>query len=221
MDVEALLRSSRHVTTGFHFLAGQAWRRAGEPSLQHSALVYAALEYRCALERLVLELYLLIAPDAASAPEKIRDFGALVSLVHKDAGNKRLLWRTLAFNEVYARVVMGLPFQMAVPDVGRLHRLWSGLSEYCHRQLSPNETWDNPEWVRAGYKEIAAVEEVLWGLVITQQRGWLRPQTMPVEMQEERARFLQSRDDLQVLERRLGIIKPVVQARLDRERAAT
>src|SRR5690349_17420985 len=123
MDVTELLPQPRDVTTAFHFVAGQAWRRLGEPSVQHSALVYGSLELRCAIERLVLELYALIALEIESSPEKVRDFGALVALVHQDAGNKRRLWRTLTFNDVYARVVMELPFRIAVPDVGGLHRL--------------------------------------------------------------------------------------------------
>jgi hypothetical protein len=221
MDINELLRNPRHVSSGFHIEAGQAWRRAGEPSLQHAALVYAALEFRCAIERLVLELYIVIAPEAAAAPDKLRDFGSLVALVHQDAGNKRRLWRVLTFNEVYARVVIGLPFQMAVPDIGSLHRLWSRLSEYCHRQLVLAQTWDAEAWVRAGYAELHRAETTLWSLVVQQRRGWLDPETMPVEMQQERERFLASSEDAETLERRLRLIKPVVQARLDRERAST
>jgi hypothetical protein len=218
MDVPELLREPRHVSAGYHLLAGQAWRRQGESLKQHAPVVYAALEYRCAIERAVLELYLLVAPGAADAPDKLRDFGSLVAQVHQNAGNKRKLWRVLSFNETYARAVMSLPLTMAVPDIGSLHNTWQRLSDYCHRQLDPKETWNSGTWVTAAYSFLAAAEEDLWELIMVQRRGWLHVDTMPPEMRAERSRFVEGSDDVATLERRLRLIMPVVQARLALER---
>jgi hypothetical protein len=214
VELNDVLTGSRHVSTGFHLEAGRAWRRMGAPTLAHSPLIYGALEFRCAIERFVLELHILVAPKPLDPNQIPRDFADLVALVHTNTGRKRLLWRTLTFNAVYARTVMGLPFDMAIPDVGVLHRWWQDLSEYCHRQVSPEQTWGYPDWIRKGYELLETVEGRLSEMTDSQQRGWLRPETMPDEFQEERARFLASDDGPDTLERRLALMKPVVAARL-------
>ena len=218
MDVENLLANKRHVSTGFHFLAGQAWRRRGAPAFEHSALVYSALEFRCAIERFVIELVVLISPEVAKTPEKLRDFGSVVAIVHQDAGNKRQLWRILTFNESYARLVMGVPLAVAVPDIGVLHSWWQKLSEYCHRQLDLETTWESPQWVAEGYARLEELEVILYASTVEQRSGWLKVETMPIEMQEERERFLAGSYSKNSLEHRLRLIMPVVEARLERMR---
>lgn len=219
MDVDKLLVDKRHVSTGFHFSAGQAWRRKGAAALEHSALVYSALEFRCAIERFVIELLVLIAPWVAQTPEKLRDFGSVVAMAHQDAGNKHQLWRIFTFNEAYARMVMGIPVTVAVPDIGVLHSWWQKLSDYCHRQLDLENTWDSPQWVAEGYARLEEIERILYASTVEQRSGWLKVETMPIEMREERERFLAGSYSKSSLERRLRLIIPVVQARLTRTRA--
>ena len=218
MEVSEVLDERREVICFYHLEAGRAWRLAGQPIASHSHLVYAAFEFRCAIERYVIELYLMMDPTAASAPDKFRDFGSLIALVHQDAGNKTKLWRILTFNAVYARDVMGLPFEIAEPKLGKFHEMWSRLSDYCHRQLSVDLTWNSSEWVGTGYAIVLEAEDLLWGVLRTERSGWIQPSSMPIEMQDERLHFISSDDSADALARRLALVKPVVRARLDLQR---
>ena len=119
MELSEILDSPRDVVAHYHLEAGRAWRLQGAPKRQNSHLVYAALEFRCAIERYVLQMYLMMDPEAEHAPERFRDFTSLVKIVHAEAGDRRKLWRVLTFNAVYGRVVFGLPFNIAEPRVGR------------------------------------------------------------------------------------------------------
>ena len=55
MEPGNYLRGAREVSSAFHVSAAQASAKEGLPKLSHSHLVYSALEYRCAIERIVLE----------------------------------------------------------------------------------------------------------------------------------------------------------------------
>ncbi|MFC1481071.1 hypothetical protein ACFL6E_02365 [Candidatus Neomarinimicrobiota bacterium] len=55
--LDQLVIPNRRVDAHSHLKQGDGWHQFGKPSQLHTPLVHAAFEYRCAIERIVLELY--------------------------------------------------------------------------------------------------------------------------------------------------------------------
>lgn len=178
------------------------------------------MEFRCAIERIVLELYAVIAnpPLELKDAHRLRSFTSIISELARDVGTKRVLRRVFQFNAVYCRDVIGLPFKLAVPDTGKLHRLWQDLSDYCHKQVDASMTWGSDEWMDKSYRLLQDTEVLLVQLIEDERRGWVHPGSLPPEMREEREHFLTNDVSIDTLARRLKLIKPVVEDRLRRSR---
>ena len=63
MAIEDYINNKREVTLEYHLLAAREWRRYGEQDQLHTPLIYSAFEYRCAIERFVFEIFVLMNRD--------------------------------------------------------------------------------------------------------------------------------------------------------------
>jgi hypothetical protein len=169
----------------------------------------------------VLELYAVMQAELPKLEDvnKIRNFGALVSKVHELAGgNAKLLYRVLRFNSIvseFTAFVLGKT--LSVPDVGKLHDFWGKTSKYCHRQISPDESWDSISWVQKGYKLLDEVDVYLNHLLVDHHVGSVKEKEMPPEVIKAKREFVQEKIDEQQLRTRLKIMEPVLTSRLMRK----
>ena len=116
----------------------------------------------------------------------IGSFSSLIKLVHELAGgNRLLLMRVLKFNQILSEFA-GLPKTLSIPDVGLLHKYWSQLSNYCHRQIEPTETWENVEWIKKGYKLLDEIYNYFEDILINHFFGAFSPESLPVELAEQK-----------------------------------
>lgn len=83
-----------------------------------------------------------------------------------------------------------MPKRLSIPDIGKLHKYWQKLSDYCHRQLEPKFTWDSNEWIEKGYELLKEVESYLWKISIEEEYGWVSKSRLIEELQDERTRFI-------------------------------
>ena len=218
---EQLINSPRETSAEYHILSARSWRQTGESKRLHTPLVYAAFEYRCAIERTAVELYATMRDDIEGADDmsKIGSFGALLSRIREiGGGNEKLLQRTLIFNRIVAEFAP-LEKPLAMPSPSKLHDFWTKLSAYCHRQLHPGKTWELPEWVERGYGLLDEVDCYLVFLYVEHSFGAVPTSSLQPEVKQTKIDFLTERIDENQLRLRLKIMAPVLEDRLKSKRA--
>ena len=154
MEIKELLYNNRQTSGDFHATAGRSWRIHGESKLLHSPLIYSALEFRLAVERYIFEIYYfmvndgIINDDSRSKSEllDIKKITSVLTLIYENSGNKLKLYRAFTFNRTFSKIMTPIHTKLSIPDIGIFHKYWSKLSEYCHRQINPTDTWDSKDW---------------------------------------------------------------------------
>ncbi len=213
--IEELLTNKRQASAEFHALAARAWLNSGQSSLSHSSLVYAAFEYRCAIERLAVELYSIMHRELPDVEDisRIQNFSSLLAKIRElGGGNEKLLYRTMLFNRIVCESApIGKPLAIVSPST--LHDLWSRLSAFCHRQVSPVETWDSPQWVRQGYNLLNEVDDYLVDILINHSFGAMADDSLAPEVRLAKESFLREEIDEQTLRTRLKLMEPVLSSR--------
>lgn len=221
MDVNEILHNNRSTSGDYHAAAGKAWRIYGEDKLLHTPLVYGAFEFRLAIERYIFELYYFMVEDGIITDEsrnknellEISKFSSIIAIIHENAGNKLKLYRALLFNSAFAKIFTPINKSLSVPDIGKFHGFWSKLSEYCHRQLRPSNTWGSEDWIKRGYTLLNKVENYLIKISVEEVYGWVDKSSLVQELQELREDFINKNYSLKSLEIRMNIIKPVLEQR--------
>jgi hypothetical protein len=217
-DLNTIVHRERETSSGYHLLVGRAWRIIGEQAKLHSPLAYSAFEFRCAIERTLIELFLLIKDQNFSQDDlkAIERFSSLRTAILQSSGGKRRLDKIITFNRLYTQS-SGTPPQAWISfiDIGRLESCWSNLSEYCHRQLKPKSTWKSmgDSWLLKGYKLLNEVEKYLWEKMVDSNVGWVQPHTLEPEALQARTDFVDGRITESELKTRMTLMSPVLEQR--------
>jgi hypothetical protein len=220
-DLDHIVHEPRAVSAGYHFMMARAWRIIGEEKHLHTPLAYAAFEFRCSIERTLIELLVLIKEQKPSKADfrSMNSITNTVKSINNSVGGATQFRRAATFNRVFSQLG-GVPraFWLSTPDPDRLLRYWSKLSEYCHRQLKPNETWDSlgKRWLRNGYALVNEVEQYLWEITIESHIGWVAASKQQPETQDAYNDFLGGRISEKALVTRLQLMSPVLEERMRR-----
>jgi hypothetical protein len=202
----------------YHAFMGKQWRMLGSKDRLAKPLLYAAIEYRLAIERFVFELYYLINKENLFKGKEVDDkqlkrierYKSLVSVLYEDAGNKEILRRVLLYNKIHFSILVNANFNLSIPDISILDRYWHKLSDICHFQHKPLETWLASNWISEGYNLLKDIEHYIFELVIKNKKGYVQPSTMPLELQELRNQFISGKVNEEQLKVRLNLMKPVI-----------
>lgn len=217
--LQEIFERARETKAAFHSRLGREWRLYGQPKDLHSPLVYAAFEFRCAIERCVIELFALIRNQKLSEKDlsDIQRFAGLIQTVLRSEGGKLALYRKLVFNREYVRSGSTPPTSvwLSVPDLGVLQKYWTGLSEYCHRQLKPADTWKSmgDKWVADGYDLLLEVENYLFAITSQRKIGWVQVDTLEPEELQVRSDYVEGRIDETSMKSRLELMGPIIRER--------
>lgn len=212
IDLSEFLNKEREGDANSHLEIGYYWHDLGRTEELHLTLVYAALEYRCAIERILLELYDLMAdlgltPSDIDSLRKVHDIiSAMEKLVE---GNRQTVKRFIRFNTIYSTYQIGI--DVSETDVRRLLKFLGSLSVYCHAQKIPQETWNSTQWIQDGYSCLEGVLEYL--KEITKNRGFLSKSSLPPEALDLLNKFVANELDEEALKKRLQLMKPIIEAR--------
>ena len=130
MTFDDIVINNRETNSSFHLKLAQNWRIRGEPKLLHSPLIYAAFEYRLAIERIVFELYFLMEKEnllpgklfSKAELKKVDSFSSITKIIFQNAKNKNLLFRALIFNKTFASVFALSKAKLSLPDIGKLQK---------------------------------------------------------------------------------------------------
>ena len=85
--------------------------------------------------------------------------------------------------------------KLSIPDIGIFHKYWSKLSEYCHRQINPTDTWDSKDWVKRGYLLLNDVENYLVKISVTENYGWVDKSSLVKDLSDLREEFVNDNID--------------------------
>ena len=210
------LKGKRENSAGYHCMLGQKWRRFGEHDKNHNALVYAAFEFRLAIERIVFELYALIRslkdiPD--DEVDKYENITNLITYIMEIVESQKNLYRLLKFNSIWFHEVIPYPSEISIPDISVLKKYWHGLSDYCHMQIKPTATWESPDWINKSYSLLNEVEKYLWEITVTKHFAFPQLNTWQPEVLDLLDMYVREEIDDAGVRTRLRLMKPVIEAR--------
>lgn len=212
MDFNTLLTNPRHTSSGYHISVARIWLSKGITNKENTPLVYSSFEFRCAIERVLMELYILMKMENIVEDDllSIGSFSSLVKIVHEaGGGNRILLNKLLTFNSILSEYA-GLPLTLSIPNVGKLHNYWSNLSRYCHRQIQPDSTWNSTEWVNKGYVLLEEVNQYLKDILEDHFFGSFSSSGHPPEVNDLKDKYMSDEIDENQLRKRLEIMQPVL-----------
>lgn len=217
-DLTKIVETQRDVTAGYHLVVGRGWRLLGEGRFLHSPLAYGAFEYRCCIERVLVELLAIMNAGNLNHRQlaALRTVTALRKAIYSSAGGPERFRRRMRAHQIWAQEG-GAPrgTHIALVDVEKLHVFWRSLSEYCHRQLRPKETWASKgeSWIQLGYKLLNEVEDYMWEIEIQGHIGWVRLEEQEVEAREAVLDFVEGRSNETEFRLRLRIMAPILERR--------
>jgi len=218
-DLHQIIHHERDLSSGYHLMVARGWRIIGEQDKLHSPLAYSAFEFRCAIERILIELFVLMREKKPTKADMrlMNSVGSVRKAIYRACGGKTEFERTQTFNRLFSQG-SGVPphIWMATVDIDYLEKLWSKLSDYCHRQLRPHETWKSKGnlWLKKGYKLLNEAEEYLWSIMVTSHVGWVERSTLQPEMRDALDQFVSGEITQATLEARLRIMGPVIKKRI-------
>lgn len=210
------LFEKRQNDSGYHIILGQIWRRFGQNSKNHSALVYSAFEYRLAIERIVFEIYALmkrlrfVSKEEAKKLEKLTN---VISQIMELVDNNKNFYRLMKFHAILFRTESKLRGSLAVPNISTLKNYWHSLSDYCHMQISPADSWGSQDFLIKGYDTLNQIEDYLWELKMKNYFGMYQMDQWQPEVIKLAEDFVNDRIDESSVKMRLELMKPIIMSR--------
>jgi hypothetical protein len=217
-DLHKIVNQKRSTTSGYHLLVGRGWRIIGEQHKLHSPLAYSAFEFRCSIERALIELFVIIRGNQFSDADiqALQSISRVRKAIYQACGGKEKYDRSTIFNRLYTNSI-GLPpnLWISIIDIPEMERNWSKLSEYCHKQLKPQSTWESlgDVWLLNGYELLNDVEKYLWSILVQSRIGWVHAQKIHSEERAAMNDFVNGKINQQELETRFRIMAPILRKR--------
>ncbi len=133
------LEAASEVTFDWHIVQVTNWIEFDAGRELDTVLVYAAVELRAAIERYIFEFLYLLKEGKLSADEekRCRSITGIFALMKETDPFYR---KTVEFTKLVISLTPGLP-EITVVDTAYLNRKWQDLSEYCHMQFRPEDTF--------------------------------------------------------------------------------
>lgn len=207
------LEQPRGVTSDWHLMQAKQWLAFDDNRQLDSTLVYAAFEIRLAIERYFFELAFLLKGCHLTEDEekKCRSWKGVDALIKETDKTYR---QTIEFTKIIASVIPRLPKITAV-DTAFLRRRWQELSEYCHKQLRPEETFDSSgdSFQDHGFRLIEETLDRFTEWPDIGNLGIISRATMPDEVQNLYDRFAKGKVDTDQARLSLKLMAPVLEQR--------
>jgi hypothetical protein len=205
------LLEKRSVRTDFHLVQTKKWLDFDAGRKLDNVLVYAALELRCAIERLAFEL-LFLAKDLKLTPEeeeRCKSIKEVLELLSEVEPNYRKL---AEFTNITSPV--GIP-NVAIIDIKFIKRRWHEISNLLHYHKRPLETWDSlsREFQNEGFELVKETYEKIIEWLTKNSLGLASKSSMEPEVRELFDKYVAGEIDENEVKVRLNIAEPVFKAR--------
>ena len=129
------IQTNRSIALTFHHEQGCTWLDLSETGTYTSPLVYAAFEFRLALERLAFEILRHgVAGDIDEDDLKAMDsFGATEARIYARLGHQRAIDRQIEFINIVLELA-NTSVRITPFHIGTIRRHWHNCSALCHIQ---------------------------------------------------------------------------------------
>jgi len=204
----------REVTFDWHIVQAKKLLEFDGGRELDSILVYAAVELRAAVERYIFELLYLLKESKFSKDEekRCRSITGIFALMKETDPVYR---KTIEFTKLVVSITPGLP-EITVVDTAYLNRKWQDLSEYCHMQFRPEETFGSQsrKFQKQGFALIREVIQKFYEWKVESNSAILARSSLPEEVRDVYDKFIREEIDTGQAKRMLVLIEPVLRARL-------
>lgn len=215
--INSLIEEKREVSYDWHLAQAIKWLKYDNGRELDSILVYASVDLRIAIERYFFELLLLLKSNNLTSQEQDRctSKDGILDFVRE---TEPYYVKRAKFTNLIAAITPGFP-RVVIVDFKYLTNKWHTLSEYCHKQLAPKESFDstNREFQNKGFKVIKDTVDYFMKIERTQAFGLVNPQTMPIEVKNVYEKYINDDIDDEKAKGTLRIMEPVLRQRLNRK----
>ena len=207
----AFLTRPRKVTHWWHVQQARKWLVFDQGRHLDSSLVYAAFELRLAAERLLFEL-LVLSKDDVLTPEDVercRSTSGLLAVWREFDPEYR---KTLRFSQLLASIAPDMP-EVAFVEPGKLDRMIRDLSEYCHMQLEPSETFESHDrqFQERGFELLERILDDFQAWRAEIKYGVIKRESLPEPLRHIYDQYLRDEIDEDSVQRRIQLISPVLE----------
>ncbi len=208
------LEAPREVTFDWHIVQAKKLLEFDGGRGLDSVLVYAAVELRAAIERYIFELLYLLKEGKLSGDEekRCRSITGIFALMKEADPVYR---KTIEFTKLVVSLTPGLP-EITVVDAAYLNRKWQDLSEYCHMQFRPEETFGSQsrKFQKQGFALIREILHKFHEWKVESNCAVLARSSLPEEVRNVYDKFIREDIDAGQAKRMLVLMEPVLRARL-------
>jgi len=210
------LEAPREVTFDWHIAQATKWVEFDAGRELDSVLLYAAVELRAAIERYIFELLYLLKEGKLSGDEETRCrsiTGIFASMKETDPFYRK----TIEFTKLVISITPDLP-EITVVDTAYLNRKWQDLSEYCHMQFRPEETFRSQgrKFQKQGFALLREVLQKFHEWKVESNCAVLARSSLPNEVRDVYDKFIREEIDVSQAKKMLVLMEPVLRARLGR-----
>ncbi|MGH7872998.1 MAG: hypothetical protein ACREQO_12360 [Candidatus Binatia bacterium] len=199
------LEAPREVTFDWHIVQATKWLDFDAGRELDSVLVHTAVELRAAIERYILELLYLLKEGKLSADEekRCRSITGIFALMKEGDPFYR---RTIEFTRLVVSITPGLP-EITVVDTAYLNRKWQDLSEYCHMQFRPEETFQSQgrRFQKQGFALLREVLQKFHEWRVESNCAVLARSSLPDEVRDVYDKFIREEVDANQAKRMLDL----------------
>ena len=210
----SFLERRREVSSTWHLGQAREWLKFDAGRELDCTLVYAAFEFRCAIERYLFEL-LAVAKGGKLSEDELKEC--------KSRGGVKKLFKKLVpdygKNVEFTNILGPLSnpsFRIIKVDAPLLLRRWADLSVYCHRLLKPDDSWkaNNRTFVAAGFELLRDIDFLFQSWKGKGFVGVTPKESLEPEAREIYEKFVAGELDASQTETRLRLAMPVFQRRM-------
>jgi hypothetical protein len=210
----SFLEAPREVTFDWHVVQATKWVELDAGRELDSILVYAAVELRAAIERYIFEFLYLLKEGKLSGDEetRCRSITGIFALMKETDPFYR---KTIEFTKLVISITPGLP-EITVVDTAYLNRKWHDLSEYCHMQFRPEETFgsEGRKFQTQGFALLREVLQKFHEWKVESNCAILARSSLPDEVRDTYDKFIREEIDASQAKRMLVLMEPVLRARM-------
>jgi hypothetical protein len=210
----SFLESPREVRMEWHLQQVLNWLEFDAGRCLDNVVVYASFELRCAIERYLFELALVLNGKIITPVQldKCGSFSGLLGVIKDIEPEYR---KRTEFANLISDVVPGMPRVLTV-DFKFLKKSWHNLSKYCHQQFQPDNTFDSPN------REFQIKGIALINGIIKKMKEWhkfgglgaLDIKKLPPEVEDLYGKYVSGQVNRDQARTRLHLMQPVLEQRI-------
>jgi len=209
---EEIANSERRFTTAWTARQALSWLDLGERTDSVSALLYAALELRNAIELLWYEHIVVATGEKMTRRDYERYKGSSTKIAKHMKREGRVYEKLAEFSNIVLKTTC-TNIQVVRWDIDRLLKAHGQLAKYLHFHGMPEETWASSEWRTRCKSEVRDIGLYLWESLKRGSTGLMKEEQMEPEVRQMWEQFREGRLSADDCEGRLRIAGPVFRKR--------